>query len=231
MEDDAFLMGVMAGRTGDAAPRHQRKYHQLLAFGLLHVLQCFRLRLYQEMLAEENTRHGRMAPPAEISYVGLEANIFRPVHSRVRLFSMAHEAHGLAVHRSHLAMFVKHDVRIDRGILFHEVALKADNSSVRIGPSPQERRPCTNRTTVDIMAREAPYLSSIERERISRGLGGLETDGMVVFTVIMAVKADRGWIAALFKGSEARFRFCVRMAVGAQPVRTLLRTHSVLRLP
>jgi hypothetical protein len=147
------------------------------------------------------------------------------------LFCMTHEAHRLAVHLSHLALFVKHDVRIDRGILLQEVALKADNSPVRIGTASQESRSCADRSFVDIMAGEAPYLSCIERERISGGLGGLYTDRMVVFPVVMAVNADRGRIGALFKGSETRLRFCVRMAVRAQPVRTLLRTHAILRLP
>ncbi len=110
------------------------------------------------------------------------------------------------------------------------MAFKADFPPVRVGASPQESRPFTRRIPVNIMAGEAPDLSFVEREDVSRGNGRLDIDRMVVLSVVVAVTTDRGWIVAMCKGSGARFWFRGHMTTHAKAVRIFVRQRRLRRL-
>jgi hypothetical protein len=130
-----------------------------------------------------------MTSPTEEGDVRPESDISCPVLFRVRFYGMAEEANRLAVNLQDSASFVQHDMWIDLRILVFRMTLKADLYQISIGTSPQEV--CTPSGMVLMMAGQTLDRSAIERERKVLRIGGSDIDRMVVFPVLMAVKALR----------------------------------------
>ena len=144
------------------------------------------------MLTEEGVWHGRVAAPAEKAHISPESNVRRTVHLRVWFCRMAEKAYRFAIHLQNITIASPHDMWIDRCILILQMTLKTYRSLVSIWASPQKLgSPFARRSAVDFMTGQTPHLPFIQRKReISRIVRG-KIMRMMVFTVVMAIKACR----------------------------------------
>jgi hypothetical protein len=207
MLDYAFLMRIVAGRTGDASSRDERKYNDEPFFCLFHIFQRSCRWSHKKMLAEKRLRHGRVTAPAKKTYVGPKLYRFSPVHSRIRLLRMTDETYRLAIDLPYIARAVQHYVGIDSSILFPVMTLKADFPSVSIGTTPQEFcRPAMVGPTVYFMTGETSNLSFKQGKRQGCGASRDKIDRVVVLLIVMAAKTKRRWFNAWSKEGAACLR-------------------------
>jgi hypothetical protein len=191
MPNDPFLVGIVAGRTGDTPPRHERKDHDKPFFRLPHGFERLLRRSYEEMLRKENTGHGRVAAPAKEPDVGPESYRIRPVRLRIGRSRMTHETHRLTVYVSHLAGVSQHNMGIYVRILFFIMALETDHPSICVRtPSQEFRGPFMTWAAVYLMTGQAPDFAVVQRKVNAGRICGSKEDGMMVSLVVMTVEAE-----------------------------------------
>lgn len=141
------------------------------------------------LFKEPGVRHGSVTAPAEEGDVRSKSDISCPVLCGIRLYGMADETNRFAVNLEDQSIFIQHDMRIDLRVLVFRMALKAEFSSISIGTSPQEI--CAPSGMILMVTGQTLDCSVKEREREVLRIGRSNIDRMVVFSVLMAVKALR----------------------------------------
>ena len=190
---DTFLVRVVAGRTGDAVPGHQRKDHLMPNLSFAHDFPHLGVGFDQEVLVEKNARHGRVAPPAQKSNVRSEFDVIGPVHYRVGLNGMALKAYRLAVNFSNLALAVEHVVWIDRLICLPVMAAEAAFPAVGIRSAAQQfGRAGKAVSAMNFMAGQALDLPIEQWQLAVDFTGRFEVYRVMVGRVVVAIEAGVG---------------------------------------
>lgn len=157
------------------------------------------------MLIEEGIRHGRMAAPAEKAHVSPESNVRRSVYLRIWCCRVAKKAYRFAIHLHNITATAQHDVGINRCILIPQMTLETYRSPVGIWTFPQKPEGSfMRRSAVDFMTGQTPHLPFIQREREISRVARRKILRMMVFTVVMTVKAYRRWVSIPREKSRPR---------------------------